>query len=87
MRPAAYPNVVIVPQEPELGNMNPDEPPPYSTLAPDGGDSAETAKEETSPPRYSELGRSSSSEMSGNGEKPANGVVSALSKIVTIHQR
>ncbi|CAJ0598536.1 unnamed protein product [Cylicocyclus nassatus] len=49
-----YPQVVILPAEPELGNTNPDDPPPYSAIA-HSGNGVETAKEETQPPNYSDL--------------------------------
>ncbi|VDO46527.1 unnamed protein product [Haemonchus placei] len=54
-----YPHVVVLPAEPEMGNTNPDDPPPYSTIVRNDGDSEETAKEETLPPRYSDLELSS----------------------------
>ncbi|VDM67840.1 unnamed protein product [Strongylus vulgaris] len=50
-----YPQVVILPAEPELGNTNPDDPPAYSVVVNSGGGTVETAKEETQPPKYSEL--------------------------------
>ncbi|RCN25080.1 hypothetical protein ANCCAN_29210 [Ancylostoma caninum] len=58
---APYPHVVIFPAEAELGNTNPDDPPPYSSIVRNVGDTEETAKEETLPPRYSDLELSSRS--------------------------
>ncbi|EYB90344.1 hypothetical protein Y032_0221g2564 [Ancylostoma ceylanicum] len=58
---AQYPHVVIFPAEAELGNTNPDDPPPYSAIVRNVGDTEETAKEETLPPRYSDLELNSTS--------------------------
>ncbi|KAL6726741.1 hypothetical protein Aduo_008680 [Ancylostoma duodenale] len=43
---------IVLPREIEVGNLNSDEPPPYSAVT----NLLETAKEETAPPRYSQLG-------------------------------
>ncbi|KAK6744026.1 hypothetical protein RB195_010990 [Necator americanus] len=65
---AQYPHVVIFPAEAELGNTNPDDPPPYSAIARNGVHTEETAKEETQPPRYSDIELSSTSSQRMGGE-------------------
>ncbi|VDO98456.1 unnamed protein product [Heligmosomoides polygyrus] len=56
---AQYPNIIVLPAEQEMGNTNPDDPPPYSAVGSQREeDSGETAKEETLPPRYSEIDHS-----------------------------
>lgn len=84
-----HPNVVVLPAEPELGNTNPDDPPPYSTIASEREEnSGETAKEETLPPRYSELDRTSSSDSPEDGDKqPRRFSSDILKKTVVIQKR
>ncbi|VDO75961.1 unnamed protein product, partial [Heligmosomoides polygyrus] len=84
-----HPNVVVLPAEPELGNTNPDDPPPYSTIASEREEnSGETAKEETLPPRYSELDRTSSSDSPEDGNKqPRRFSSDILKKTVVIQKR
>ncbi|KJH41630.1 hypothetical protein DICVIV_12396 [Dictyocaulus viviparus] len=59
----------ILPRDIEVGSVNDDDPPPYSTIR--NVSSVETGKEETNPPRYSQLelplDYTKSSEHSGNG--------------------
>ncbi|CAJ0598538.1 unnamed protein product [Cylicocyclus nassatus] len=61
---------VVLPRELEVGGVNTDDPPPYSSTM-----QLETAKEETDPPRYSQLG------YSPRGSPPAP-VMSSESSIV-----
>ncbi|KAK5983319.1 hypothetical protein GCK32_014721, partial [Trichostrongylus colubriformis] len=52
--PPAHRQRLILPREQEVGSLNQDDPPPYSsTIRP--GSLIETAKEETDPPRYSQI--------------------------------
>ncbi|PIO72034.1 hypothetical protein TELCIR_06050 [Teladorsagia circumcincta] len=87
-----YPHVVVLPAEPEMGNTNPDDPPPYSAIIRNDGDSGETAKEETLPPRYSDLELSSSTSSSSSGTPERVGssshrAVSKLTRTITIRKR
>nr|CDJ82859.1 unknown [Haemonchus contortus] len=45
---------LLIPRDQEVGNLNQDDPPPYSSAIRPGS-IVETAKEETDPPRYSQL--------------------------------
>ncbi|KAK6031159.1 hypothetical protein OSTOST_02696, partial [Ostertagia ostertagi] len=45
---------LLLPRDQEVGNLNQDDPPPYSAAIRPGS-VVETAKEETDPPRYSQL--------------------------------
>ncbi|KAK5981746.1 hypothetical protein GCK32_001985 [Trichostrongylus colubriformis] len=86
-----YPHVVVLPAEPEMGNTNPDDPPPYSTIIRNDGDSGETAKEETLPPRYSDLELSSTTRSSSESpQRIANssqGIANKLNRTITIRKR
>ncbi|KAK6039778.1 hypothetical protein COOONC_22717 [Cooperia oncophora] len=87
-----YPHVVVLPAEPEMGNTNPDDPPAYSAIVRNVEDSGETAKEETLPPRYSDLELSSSSSSSGSGtpERIGSGIQGApnkTNKTITIREK
>ncbi|PIO67570.1 hypothetical protein TELCIR_10672 [Teladorsagia circumcincta] len=75
-----------------MGNTNPDDPPPYSAIIRNDGDSGETAKEETLPPRYSdlELSTSTSSSSSGTPERVGSSshrAVTKLTRTITIRKR
>ncbi|KAK6038347.1 hypothetical protein COOONC_24148 [Cooperia oncophora] len=52
--PPVHRRRLVLPRDQEVGNLNHDDPPPYSSAIRPGS-ILETAKEETDPPRYSQL--------------------------------